>query len=173
MKSKKAKSASPSASQGTSQAASLPDIATAQTEFTRRHIRLWIALLLRVVGLGILTAILTAQVPFLAQNRPLLDAISGVLALAPLFTGLGRLHGWRIALGRRYAEAQRWHDALTILEPLRGITGRLFDANGEGRYWLAEAYHATGRASDAEALRTTVANLGSGEWAEKAKAAQL
>jgi hypothetical protein len=111
----------------------LPDIATAQTEFMRREVRLWIALLLRVVGLGILTARLTTQVPFFTQNRPVLDALSGILALFPFITGWGKLHSWRIALGKRYVEAKRWTEAVTVLSPLQGVQGRFFDAVGEGR----------------------------------------
>src|SRR5690349_20518077 len=115
----------------------LPEPETALTELSRRYVRQWVFLLMRIVTLGILTAIMVRQPPWLEQNRALLDALSGVLALWPLFTDMGKLYAWRIALGRRYAEAKRWADAARTLAPVGGIQGRLFDVTGEGRYWLA------------------------------------
>lgn len=149
--------------------AALPDPQTALTELSRRYVRQWISLLLRIVALGILTAILVRQSPWLAQNRVLLDSLSGVLALWPFFNGMGKLYAWRIALGRKYAEAERWSDAAQTLAPVGGIQGRLFDMTGEGRYWLAVALQGIGKEQEARELLSWVAALPGGEWAKRAK----
>lgn len=148
----------------------LPEREIALRELSRRTLGLWLSLFLRILALGILSAIFVAQVPWLRQNRALLDMLSGVLALWPFFTGIGRLHAARIALGRRYAEAERWDDALATLEPLAAPVGRFFDATGEGRYWLAVAYRKAGRDAEAQKIQERVAEIPGGEWAEKARA---
>lgn len=147
----------------------LPDPATALPELSRRYVRQWVSLLVRIVALGVLTAILARQSPWLEQNRVLLDSLSGVLALWPFFTGMGKLYAWRIALGRRYAEAGRFADAAQALAPVGGIQGRLFDATGEGRYWLAVALHGIGKEAEAKELLSWVAALPGGEWAKRAR----
>ena len=147
----------------------LPEPATALPELSRRYVRLWVSLLVRIVALGILTAILVRQSLWLEQNRILLDSLSGVLALWPFFTGMGKLYAWRIALGRKYAEAERWADAAPTLAPVGGIQGRLFDVTGEGRYWLARALHGIGKEAEAKELLSWVAALPGGEWAKRAR----
>ncbi len=147
----------------------LPETETALTELSRHYIRQWISLLARIVTLGILVAILVRQSFWLAQNRILLDSLSGVLALWPFFTGMGKLHSWRIALGRKYAEAARWTDAVQTLAPLGGIQGRLFDLTGEGRYWLALALKGIGKEQESQELLSWVSALPGGEWAKRAK----
>jgi hypothetical protein len=146
----------------------LPEPETALPELSRRYIRQWISLLFRIVALGILTATLVRQSSWLEQNRILLDSLSGVLALWPFFTGMGKLYLWRIALGRKYAEADRWSDAAQTLAPVGGIQGRLFDVTGEGRYWLALALHGIGKKQEARELLSWVAALPGGEWAKRA-----
>jgi hypothetical protein len=163
MPSKSAKTNNPPA------ASTLPDPKTALPELSRRYIRQWVSLLFRIVALGILSAILVRQSPWLEQNRVLLDSLSGVLALWPFFTGMGKLYTWRIALGRRYAEAERWSHAAQTLAPVSGIQGRLFDMTGEGRYWLALALHGMGDERGARELLSWVAALPGGEWARRAK----
>lgn len=165
MSSKSTKTNKPDASAVTT----LPEPETALPELSRRYIRLWISLLVRIVALGILTAILVRQSSWLENNRVLLDSLSGVLALWPFFTGMGKLYAWRIVLGRKYAEAERWTDAAQTLAPVGGIQGRLFDVTGEGRYWLAIALHGTGKAQEAKELLSWVAALPGGEWAKRAK----
>jgi hypothetical protein len=147
----------------------LPDVETALTELTRRQIRVVVALVVRVIAVALLTAILARQIPALRQVKPLVDALSGVLVLWPFFTAYGRLQAWRIALGRSYAKAQRWADAERTLTPLAGLRGSLYDATGEGRYWLAVARRGLGRTEEARRLFAFLATLPGGEWAERAR----
>ena len=63
----------------------------------------------------------------------------GILALWPLWQGVGKNWAWRISLGKAYARAGRLADAEVLLRPLDGLQGSLFDATGEGRTILSEA----------------------------------
>jgi hypothetical protein len=167
-KAKKAKQKAPSAPQPLS-----PPVDKALAELARRHLRAVIAMLVRVVALGILSAILAAQSPGLAKARLLMDAVAGGLALWPFFTALGRLYAWRIALGRAYVTEARFADAEQTLAPMMaGPRVRLFDATGEGAYWLAIAKRDLGKADEARSLLETVARDHAGsEWGARAKEA--
>lgn len=149
----------------------LPDVDTALIELTRRQIRVGVALVVRIIAVALLTTILAHQVPAMARMKPLVDALSGVLVLWPFFTAYGRLQAWRIALGRSYAKAERWADTERTLLPLDGLRGSLYDATGEGRYWLATARRGLGRTEEAQRLFTCLAALSGGEWAERARQA--
>jgi hypothetical protein len=148
---------------------SVPDAALA--ELSRRHLRALAALGVRVVAVGFLAALLCVQVSWLGRHRGVLDALSGVLVLWPFFTDLGRLYAWRIALGRTYANAGRWAEAERALAPLTGLRGRLFDATGEGTYFLAVARRALGQDGAADALFQQLAGSVGGPWGERARAA--
>ena len=117
----------------------LPDVDAALTELARRQARAAVSLILRLVGVGILIAVLVTQIPALARNRWLLDATGFGLILWPFFTEQGKLFAWRIALGRGYVRAKRWQDAERTLAPLAHRYGQFFDAGGAGRQALAEA----------------------------------
>jgi hypothetical protein len=150
--------------------AALPDAEIALTELSSRHLRALASLGVRLIAVGFLAALLCAQSPWLAQHRSLVDGLSGVLVLWPFFTALGRLYAWRIALGRTYAKAERWADVERTLRPLTGLRARLFDATGEGTYWLALARRAQGRNEEAARLLKSLAGAG-GRWAEQARVA--
>jgi hypothetical protein len=149
----------------------LPDADGALAELSRRHLRVLAALGVRVVAVGFFAALLCVQAPWFGRHRGALDALSGVLVLWPLFTDLGRLYAWRIALGRTYAKAGQWAEAERMLAPLTGLRARLFDATGEGTYYLAVARRALGRDGDADALFQQLAGSTGGAWGERARAA--
>jgi hypothetical protein len=147
----------------------LPDVDTALTELTRRQIRIGVSLVVRIIAVAVLTAILSREIPAIAENKGIVDALSGVLVLWPFFTAFGKLQAWRIALGRSYARAERWTDAARTLASLHGLRVSLYDATGEGRYWLAVAWRGQGRGEDACRLFAALAALPGGEWAERAR----
>jgi hypothetical protein len=105
----------------------------------RRQVRALVWLVVRIVLLSALSASLVRFSPWLAANRWTLDALSGILVLWPLWSAVGRNWAWRIALGRAYLGAGRFSDAETVLAPLDGLQGALFDATGEGRAALSAA----------------------------------
>jgi hypothetical protein len=109
----------------------LPDVDTALALLRRRHLLLVGALLARLICAAILSALLA---PRLSSLRGLLDVFLIVLIVWPLYTGLGRLYSWRIALGRAYLGQDLVGDAARILAPLAAHPRRalLFDASGEG-----------------------------------------
>lgn len=150
----------------------LPEAESALPELARRHARAVVALLLRAVSLAFLTAVLTIVAPAVRPYRPLLDAASGVLALWPFFTSLGRLYAWRITLGRAYARAGRWADAVRTLGPLQGARARLFDAPGQGRYYLGAALLGEGRGDEADRLFGVLAAEAPEPWRTHAAAAK-
>ena len=92
-----------------------------------------------MVGLAVLTTILKFQMPWLRPYSSVLDALSGILALWPFWTSVGRNWQWRIELGNAYALAGQNADAIAVLEALDGIQGKLFDAQGVGAAALAQA----------------------------------
>jgi hypothetical protein len=147
----------------------LPDVDSALMELTRRQIRVGVALVVRIVAVALVTTVLAHQIPAMARMKPLVDALSGVLVLWPFFTAYGKLQAWRIALGRSYAKAERWADAERTLLPLDGLRGSVYDATGEGRYWLAVARRGLGRKEEARRLFIYLATLPGGEWAERAR----
>jgi hypothetical protein len=115
----------------------LPELSDALRELLRRQVRAVVWLVVRIIALSALSASLVISVPWLRTNRWLLDALSGVLVLWPLWGAVGRNWAWRIALGRAYQNAGRLADAEAVLKPLDGLQGALFDATGEGRKALA------------------------------------
>lgn len=149
-----------------------PPTDEALTALLRRTVRAWAWLLVRVVTLALLLAILSVQSPWVRQNRALMDALSGILALWPFFTAMGRIYSWRIALGRSYVREERWADAERTLSPLPGYRARLFDATGEGTYWLAVAHREQGKTEEARRLfRMVTERQPGGEWSQKAQEA--
>jgi len=121
--------------------------ALVEPEFAMRQLarRQWGAigmLFLRVVLLSVLSTALRIQIPALRSVQPLVDAVSGMLALWPFWTAVGRNWQWRIALGRAYADAGRPADAVRVLAALDGVQGKLFDAQGTGAAVLARSREA-------------------------------
>lgn len=147
-----------------------PPVDEALSALFRRSVRAVVALLVRLVAVGLLTALLDTQLPALRRNRPLVDAVAGMLVLYPFFTALGRNAAWRIALGRAYVREERWAEAERTLHPFRLRTHQVFDAAGEGLYWLARAQSGLGRADEAARLYGLVARHGRGEWQARAAA---
>jgi hypothetical protein len=128
------------------------------------------SLIVRIVAVAALNTILAHQIPWLRQNRALLDALGGVLVLWPFFTALGRCYAWRIALGRTYAKEQRWEDADWTLTPfLHPRTRLFFDATGEGIYWLALSRSELGNKEDARRLLQRLAEERRGVWSDRAR----
>lgn len=117
----------------------LPDREAAMRTLFQRQIRATVMLGVRVVGLAVLTTILKIQMPWLRPYSAVLDALSGILALWPFWTSVGRNWQWRIELGKAYADAGQFVDAIAVLEALDGIQGKLFDAQGVGAAALAKA----------------------------------
>jgi len=152
--------------------ADLPDPDRALRALAGRQALAVVFLLVRLFSLALLATLLVVQAPGLRPYRPLLDAVSILLALWPFLTAYGRSVGWRIALGRAYAGAGRWADAERTLAPLAGWRARPFDAAGEGLFWLAMALRARGSGSEARTLMGRVAAPGGGspEWQERARA---
>lgn len=120
----------------------LPDRDAAMRTLFQRQVRATVMLFVRVVGLSIVTTILKIQMPWLRPYSALLDALSGVLALWPFWTAVGRNWQWRMELGKAYCDAGRFTDAVAVLEALDGVQGRLFDAQGSGAAILAKAREA-------------------------------
>ncbi|MES2462349.1 MAG: hypothetical protein V4671_17330 [Armatimonadota bacterium] len=128
------------------------------------------SLVVRIVAVAALGTILAHQIPWLRQNRVVLDVVGGALVLWPFFTALGRAYAWRIALGRTYAREERWTDAELTLTPFRHPRTRLiFDATGEGIYWLAISRSEMGNKDDAHHLLKRLAGEGRGAWSERAR----
>lgn len=121
----------------------LPELPDALRELWRRQIRAIVWLVVRIVAVAAISASLVISTPWLRTNRWILDAISGVLVLWPLWGTVGRNWAWRIALGRAYYNAGRHADAEAVLKPLSGLQGALFDATGEGQKTLDAAREAT------------------------------
>ena len=147
----------------------VPEIGAAQNELARRYLRAVVWLFIRVVALGLLSALLAAQIPFLAAQRYLLDMGSGILVLWPFFTGVGRIYAYRITLGQRYIESGQFAEAETILAPVNGWRARYFDITGEGLFLRATAARALHHADEAITLLAQVERRG-GVWGEKAQA---
>lgn len=134
-------------------ATTLPDADEALRRLAAGHGRALGSLVVRLISCAFLIALLTVQVPALRGALPLVNAAGVALVAWPFFTSTGRLYGWRIALGRRYADAGRWEEAARTLAPLgMGVRAALFDAAGEGRYLLALAWRSLGRGDDARRL---------------------
>jgi hypothetical protein len=133
-----------------------------------REARAFAWMLVRLVCVAFLITMLTRTAPGIRPFRVLLDAVGGVLILAPLFTGLGRTFAWRIALGKAYVEQRRFEDAEQLLAVFSGLRAKLFDANGEARHYRAVALRALNRSSEAEAIFRDVAEQGREPWRGKA-----
>ncbi|MBC8142609.1 MAG: hypothetical protein H7Y38_14350 [Armatimonadetes bacterium] len=149
---------------------SLPTLDAAKRELLKREARAFAWMLLRLVSVALLITLLLRAAPALASFRVVLDAIGGVLILAPLFTALGQTFAWRIQIGKAFADAKRFADADALLLPLSGLRATLFDARGEGRFYRAIALHGLHRDADAETLFRDVAATGRDPWHEKAQA---
>jgi hypothetical protein len=90
-------------------------------------------LAVRVVLLSMLITVLRITIPGIRSINMILDAAAGSLALWPFWTSIGRNWAWRYRLADAYIKAERYKDALAVLEPLQGVQARLFDADGSGR----------------------------------------
>ncbi len=131
-----------------------------------RQARIWIRFGVRVVIVAIVSAFVTQRVAFLAANRSVIDAISGVVVLWPLWTQLGQLYMARIDEGKHQSEQKQWAAARRILAPFAAPpVSRLFDATGEGTYFLARALEQLGETDKARALHAQ--NARPTEWGEK------
>lgn len=149
----------------------LPELETAEKELFRRHLRAVVWLGVRIVGVGIFTAIMVAQIPSLAKHRLWLDMASGILVLAPFFTALGKNYAYRIALGRSYVKESQFADAERTLSVFENFRAAIFDAAGEGRYHLAEARHGLGKTEAARPLWETIAVQGAEPFRSQAREA--
>jgi hypothetical protein len=147
-----------------------PRWGAASRELLVREARAITWMLVRVVSVAVLITLLVRSAPQLQQIRFLLDTIGGFLVLAPLFTSLGADVRGAYLLGKRYMEARRFDDAVTVLQVLSGLRAKLFDARGEGRYYRAVALRSLNRAAEAEAVFREVAEQGREPWREKASA---
>ena len=96
-------------------------------------------LAVRVILLSMLITVLRITIPGVRSINMILDAAAGSLALWPFWTSIGRNWAWRYKLADAYIKAERYPDALTVLEPLQGVQARLFDADGQGRVLKALA----------------------------------
>ncbi|MBB6053986.1 hypothetical protein [Armatimonas rosea] len=119
--------------------APLPDREAALRTLLKRQLRAVTLLLVRLVACGILLTLLKP----LWFARPWLGnlffTLGALLCGVPLLRDAGRNWSWRIALGEAYVNAQRFDDALAVLEPLRSIQGQLFDPGGHGARLLNQA----------------------------------
>lgn len=148
-----------------------PPVEEALRALLRRDVRAVVSLLVGVVAVAILVSLLFAQSAALRQSRAVVEAAAGVLVLWPFFTAVGKNYAWRIALGRAYAHEERWADAARALAPLgRRARAQLFDATGEGTFWLACARRALGQNTEAARLFRLVARHRAGPWRERARA---
>ena len=135
-----------------------------------RQARIWIRFGVRVVIVAMVSAFVTQRVAFLAANRSVIDAISGVVVLWPLWTQLGQLYMARIDEGRRQSEQNQWAAAQRILAPFAAPpVSRLFDTSGEGTYFLACALEQLGETEKARALHAQ--NARPTDWGKKSVAA--
>lgn len=147
----------------------LPEVGEALKRLDVGHRRAVASLIARLVSVAFLIAILSIQLPAVRNALPIANALGIALIAWPFFTTTGRLYGWRISLGRQYAEAQCWADAEKALLPLTGVRSALFDAVGEGRYHLALAWRALGKTDDARRLLSEVsAQYARTEWGIRA-----
>lgn len=112
---------------------SLPDLDMALKSLYRLQLRALWMLAVRVILLSMLITVLRITIPGIRSISMILDAVAGSLALWPFWTSIGRNWAWRYKLADAYINAERYQDALTVLEPLQGVQARLFDADGSGR----------------------------------------
>jgi hypothetical protein len=147
----------------------LPDLETARRELLKREARTFMWMLVRLVCIGMLSAIIRVSAPAVRPFLVVFDAVGILLILAPLFTGLGRIFAWRIALGKSYVDVRRFADAEAVLAVLSGVRGNLFDAQGQGRYFRAVALCALNRTPEALPLLREVAERGQDPWQSQAK----
>ena len=117
----------------TGESSPLPDLEPALKSLYRLQIRALWMLAVRVILLSMLITVLRITIPGVRSINMILDAVAGSLALWPFWTSIGRNWAWRYKLADAYIKAERYPDALTVLEPLQGVQARLFDADGQGR----------------------------------------
>lgn len=143
----------------------------ALAELGRRQARAVSSLLFRIVALTVLVAILCKQSPGVRGYRPLLEAMSVVLSLLPFFAAQGYLAAARMTLGQAYAANEAPDAAARVLAPFRGgITARLFDGEGRGRFTLATVENTRGNLELSQRLLAAVAReVGTrSEWGRRA-----
>lgn len=111
----------------------LPELESALKSLYRLQVRALWMLAVRVILLSMLITVLRITIPGIRSVSMILDAAAGSLALWPFWTSIGRNWAWRYKLADAYIKADRYQDALTVLEPLQGVQARLFDADGQGK----------------------------------------
>ena len=111
----------------------LPELESALKSLYRLQVRALWMLAVRVILLSMLITVLRITIPGIRSVSMILDAVAGSLALWPFWTSIGRNWAWRYKLADAYIKADRYQDALTVLEPLQGVQARLFDADGQGK----------------------------------------
>ena len=111
----------------------LPELESALKSLYRLQVRAMWMLAVRVILLSMLITVLRITIPGIRSISMILDAATGSLALWPFWTSIGRNWAWRYKLADAYIKADRYLDALTVLEPLQGVQARLFDADGQGK----------------------------------------
>lgn len=152
-------------------AAPAPPAAEAMAALTRRGARAVVFLFVRLVAVALFVTLVESQSPRMGRAaRLLLEAAASLLVVLPFFTALGRIFGWRIALGRVYAQEERWAEAAHVLSVFARRGYHPFDARGEGAYWLALALRARGDTDEAQRLFRSVAETRAGEWRDRARA---
>ena len=145
-----------------------PGVSDAQI-LANQNARIWIRFFVRVTVIAIASALLVQNVPIVAANRSVLDALGGVIALWPLWTQLGQNYAERTRRGRLCFDQNNAPDAQILLAPFASPrVSRLFDVTGEGTYFLASALHATGDITRAEGLHRQ--NSRPSVWGEKSQA---
>lgn len=150
-----------------------PPVEAALSGLVGRTVRAVVFVFVRLVGLALLVSVLAARSPWIEAHRAYFDAGAALLVVLPFFTALGRIFGWRIALGRAYVREGRWAEAERALAPFarRRWTYHPFDAAGEGAYWLAVARQQSGQGEPACRLFDLVARHGSALWRTQAQQA--
>jgi hypothetical protein len=133
-------------------------------------VRAVVFVFVRLVGLALLVSVLAARSPWIEAHRAYFDAGAALLVVLPFFTALGRIFGWRIALGRAYVREGRWAEAERALAPFdrRRWTYHPFDAAGEGAYWLAVARDAVATPTTPPRCLTSWPGTAAEPWRDKA-----
>lgn len=150
-----------------------PPVEAALSGLVGRTVRAVVFVFVRLVGLALLVSVLAARSPWIEAHRAYFDAGAALLVVLPFFTTLGRIFGWRIALGRAYVREGRWAEAERALAPFarRRWTYHPFDAAGEGAYWLAVARQQSGQGEPARRLFDLVVRHGAEPWRTQAQQA--
>ena len=149
-------------------ARSAPPLDEALAALARRSRRAGVSLVARLVAVAVLCTLMERAIPALRRGQIAVEFVAVGLVLWPFFTALGRNFAWRIALGRSYARDGRWPEAEQTLRPFAKPFGQMFDATGEGAYWLAHSLQAGGNPDAALLLLGEIARHRRGTWRDRA-----